>query len=510
MATLEEIRYIANAEVPDKLSYFMGESYFMVEGISPVFWVVTIAILAGIIIKLTIQSRKHFRNLNQNIDFMERFSRSVNGIEIEKVFHDICISAKGEYMAMYTRREGWYGLIFEINIAENEKHVSIPLLIKTHEASSKEEKSGNFFVTTFFENNKSNMIQIYTREKPISVNTDAYRQMQVLCENGVRLHTLLSSELLSERQSRVAEIATKLSSSFLSWQYDRDRFFFFISHIIIKSIRAVEVVIRDEKNNHDYYYGDKGSIGISKEFFIHHSGCKMRVVTVSPLDSKQINIIGEFIDSSYSLFVHEEDNLKRAEEFLQFLIHSNEAMELEFPYFSHHSDLVGIVTLCIAKSLQLDSRTIKSLEIAAKIHDIGMIADVSFSLGKEEKLTVSEMDVIRNHPLYGSIIVEPLNQIYEIGDLIKFHHERYDGQGYPFGLIGDETPVPAQILGFAEHFVGLISDRSYRPGKALVKAAEEVKKMAGQAFHPIIIRAFEQEEQKIFNQLLALSPNLKY
>jgi len=235
----------------------------------------------------------------------------------------------------------------------------------------------------------------------------------------------------------------------------------------------------------------------------------MTVMTAEPLDPDQLNTIGGFVDSSYSLFVHEEDNLKHAEQFLQFLIHSNEAMELEFPYFNHHSDLVGNISGHLARSLQLDDAAVKNLEIAAKLHDIGMIADVSFSLGKQEKLSEGEMDTIRNHPLYGSIIVEPLNQIYPIGDLIKCHHERYDGQGYPLGLFGNEIPLPAQILGFAEQFVGLISDRSYRPGKTFKQAVAEVKKMSGHAFDPIIVRAFEEEEGTIFTDLSRAMPTLK-
>ncbi|MGA9046568.1 HD-GYP domain-containing protein [Sulfuricurvum sp.] len=508
MATLEETRYIANTVIPDAVTSSAGGAGSMLESIPALFWLAVIVALIGFIVKLRLENRKSTQNFHTNVEIIEKFSHAANGTEIEKVFKEICKAAKGEYLAMYTHRDEWYGLTFELNVTEGEKHVCMPLLISTKDIFREGEKSGNFFITSFVENNQSNIVRIYTRDNPLQPDTDLYRQIHVLCENGIKLHGLVSMELSSERQARIAAITTKLSSSFLSWQYDRERFFFFISNIIMKAIRALEVVIHDEKNNHSFHYGKKDSQGVSKEFYIHHSGCRMSVVTSKPLEPGQLNTIGGFVDSSYSLFVQEEDNLKNAEQFLQFLIHSNEAMELEFPYFNHHSDLVGAVALRLAQTLQIESKTVKSIEIAAKIHDIGMIADVSFSLGKEDKLTESEMDTIRNHPLYGSIIVEPLNQIYPIGDLIKYHHERYDGQGYPLGLLGDEIPLAAYILGFAEHFIGLISDRSYRPGKPFGKAADEVKKLSGQAFHPVVIRAFEENENDVFADLSFYKPNL--
>lgn len=510
MATLEETRYIANTVVPDTINTSIGDAGFMMDGVSPLFWLVIIGALIAVVIKLRMQSQTNSKILQKNFEVIEKFARASNGTDIEKVFHDICTTANGEHLAMYTKRDEWYGLAFEVSVNQNKRDAAIPLLINAQEAFGEGEKSGNFFITSFIEKNKSNVIRIFTRDKPISSTTDLYRQTQVLCENGIKLYNLISMEYSSERKARIATITTKLSSSLLSLEYDRERLFFFISHIVMKSVHALEVVIHDEKNNISFNYGEKGSQGISKDFFIHHSsGCHMRIVTAEPLDSVQLNTIGGFIDSSYALFAQEEDKLKHAEEFLSFLIHSNEAMELEFPYFHNHSDLVGIVSNRIATGLHIDNITLKNLEIAAKIHDIGMIADVSFSLGKGDKLSASEMDTIRNHPLYGSIIVEPLNQIYPIGDLIKYHHERYDGQGYPLGLLGDETPLPAQILGFAEHFIGLISDRSYRPGKSFQGARDEMNKMAGHAFNPIVVRAFEQESDRIFNELRIKKPTLK-
>jgi len=508
MATLEETRYIANTVVPENIDAVTSDTGVFMAGISPFFWIVIISLLIAIVIKLSINVKRNSKTLHDTMKIIEKFSNSSNSIEIEKVFEEICRISGGEYLAMYTYRDDWYGLAFEIKINPNEKAVSMPLLINANEVMSTGGKSGNFFITSFIAKDKNSVIKMFTRDQPIQAESEIYRQIQILCMNGIKLHTLISSEHSTERQSRVAQITTKLSSSFLSWQYDRERFFFFISNIIMKSVHSLEVVIHDEKNNLTFNYGKKGAKGVAKEFYIHHSGCRMNIVTATALDPVQLNTIGGFVDSSYSLFVHEEDNLKHAEQFLQFLVHSNDAMELEFPYFAHHSQMVGAVALRLARSLKIDSKTVESIEIAAKIHDIGMIADVSFSLGKEDKLTDSEMDTIRNHPLYGSIIVEPLNQIYQIGDLIKYHHERYDGQGYPLGLLGDEIPLAAQILGFAEHLTGLISDRSYRAGHPFAKAAGEVKKLSGQAFNPIVIRAFEQEENAIFADLRGYNPNL--
>ncbi|MFZ2889572.1 HD-GYP domain-containing protein [Sulfuricurvum sp.] len=508
MASFEESRYIANTAIPEQVESVKEDAGSLMDTVPMLIWLLVIAALVGVIIKFVRQNRKSAENLRKNLEIIEKFSNAESGIEIEKVFQDICQIAGAEHLAMYIKKDEWYRLSFEINTVANAKNSSIPLLLSPSESHKDGLKSGNFFITHFVENKDTAVIRVYTRDHPIQQDSELYNQLQILCANGMRVHTLLSMELTSVRKSHIANITSRLSSSFLSWQYDRERFFFFISHIIMKAAHAEEVLINDEKNFRSYHYGKNNAVGIGKDFYIHHSGCRMTVVTPLPLDTVQLNTIGSFVDSSYSLFVKEEDNLKNAEEYLNFLVHSNEAMELEFPYFKHHSDMVCSVALRLAKSLQIDTKSMKNLEIAAKIHDIGMIADVSFSLGKGEKLTQEELDTIRNHPLYGSIIVEPLNQIFQISDLIKSHHERYDGQGYPLGLLADEIPLPGQILGFAEHFTGLISDRSYRPGQSFNKATEEVKKMSGQAFNPVIVRAFEQESDNIFNDLSSFKPNL--
>lgn len=508
MASFEESRYIANTVIPDQVDSAVGEAGSAADTVPLFVWVVIIAVLGGIIAKIIIQHKKVARILGEHVGLVQKIARAQSGMEIEKVFSEVCAVAGAEHLAMYVKRGEWYGLSFESHTGTNQKNSSIPLLLSPSEAVAEGGKSGNFVITPVVCTDEKSIARFYTRSVSLDKGSELFERVQTLCENGMKIHDLLSSGLSSERQSKIANITSKLSSSFLSWQYDRERLFFFISNIIIKSVSAVEVVITDEKNHLNYHYGKKFSVGTEKEFYIHHSGCKMKVITSSPLESLQINTIGKFVDSSYSLFIHEEENVKYAEQFFEFLIHSNEAMELEFTYFNHHSDMVATVAVELAKSLQMDAFTIQIIEMAAKIHDIGMIADVSFSLDKQDKLTEKELDTIRNHPLYGSIIVEPFNQIYPIGNLIKCHHERYDGQGYPLGLLGDEVPLEAYILGFSEHFVGLISDRSYRQGHPFDKACDEVRKLSGQAFNPIVVLAFEQQAEEIFRELTQYKPNL--
>lgn len=506
MGTFEETRYIANTVIPENVDSAASQAGSAIGGVEWGIWIVMIALLLGVIIFLYRKYGLLQRNMEQYLQIVDEIGSASNSMSVEKVFEDICRMSNSEYLAVYVRRGDWYGLSFEINLTPDKKNTSIPLLLNPAEASLKGSKSGNFTIIPFTDKSKQNLIRFYTRDQ--TFKDDLIRRIDVVFANAIKLHSLLSMEHSNAHQSRIATISTQLSTSFLSLQYDREKLFYFVSNIIMKAVSAQEVVVIDDRAGSTFRYGKYSPNAYSKEFYIHHSGCRMNVMTSVALDSIQMNTIGKFIDSTYSLFVHEEENRKHAEQFLEFLIHSNNAMELEFTYFHHHSEMVECVALEIANRLQLDAETIKNLEIAAKIHDIGMIADMSFSLDKQDKLSTKEMDTIRNHPHYGSIIVEPLNHMYDISELIKLHHERYDGQGYPLGLMGDEIPLTAYILGFAEHFIGLISDRSYRKGKHYDEASKEVKKLSSQAFHPVVIRTFEQAESTIFELLRRFNPEL--
>jgi ribonuclease P protein subunit RPR2 len=124
------------------------------------------------------------------------------------------------------------------------------------------------------------------------------------------------------------------------------------------------------------------------------------------------------------------------------------------------------------------------------LHDIGKVGIPEPILCKEGPLTMDEWDVMRTHPTIGAQIVEPIAFLSEAVDLIRHHHERFDGSGYPDGLEGEKIPLAARIFSVADSFDAMTSDRPYRGALALESALAEIEAGAGTQFDPEVVREF--------------------
>ncbi|HOA98245.1 MAG TPA: HD domain-containing phosphohydrolase, partial [Acetivibrio saccincola] len=130
------------------------------------------------------------------------------------------------------------------------------------------------------------------------------------------------------------------------------------------------------------------------------------------------------------------------------------------------------------------------LKIAALLHDIGKVEVPEEILNKSEPLTGSERSLLRQHPNYSINILEPLADKKSLIDTIKYHHERYDGKGYPHGIKGDEIPLEARILCVADAYDAMLSNRPYRKGMKKEEAIEELLAKSGTQFDPLIVDTF--------------------
>jgi putative nucleotidyltransferase with HDIG domain len=128
--------------------------------------------------------------------------------------------------------------------------------------------------------------------------------------------------------------------------------------------------------------------------------------------------------------------------------------------------------------------------LAAILHDIGKIGTYEAILDKPGELTAEEIKMIRRHPAQGADILSPLRAMREIIPIIKHHHERYDGSGYPDGLAGDEIPFEARILAIADVYAAMRSDRPYRARLTHKAAVKELKGGAGTQFDPMLVDLF--------------------
>ncbi len=159
-------------------------------------------------------------------------------------------------------------------------------------------------------------------------------------------------------------------------------------------------------------------------------------------------------------------------------------------YTSGHSERVAYYSVEIAKALSLSEEDIKDISYMALLHDIGKIGVPDAVLNKPERLTDEEFDTIKKHPGVGYEILKNITTIPNLQEGALYHHERYDGSGYPIGLSGDAIPFKARIIAIADAYDAMTSDRAYR--KALDKDAvlRELQKGRGVQFDPIILDKF--------------------
>lgn len=166
------------------------------------------------------------------------------------------------------------------------------------------------------------------------------------------------------------------------------------------------------------------------------------------------------------------------------------AVDAKDSYTKNHSDRVAVYSKLIGEKMMLPEEQLEILYDGALFHDIGKIGIPDSILQKPGKLTDDEYDDIKNHPSIGAKIIAPAKIFEPIIPIVKHHHERFDGRGYPSGLKGDEIPLLARIVTVADSFDAMTSDRSYRPRFTLVKALDELESGKGNQFDPNIVDIF--------------------
>ncbi|HHX18013.1 MAG TPA: diguanylate cyclase [Clostridium sp.] len=159
-------------------------------------------------------------------------------------------------------------------------------------------------------------------------------------------------------------------------------------------------------------------------------------------------------------------------------------------YTLGHCERVSTYVVMIAEAMELDIKEVCIIQYAALLHDIGKIEIPKFILNKKEPLAKEELDLLRQHPVYSQNILEPLEGMDKLTDYVRYHHERYDGSGYPDGLAGEEISLGARILCVADSFDAMISERPYSKKMTMEQALKELEKNAGTQFDPKIVKIF--------------------
>ena len=167
-----------------------------------------------------------------------------------------------------------------------------------------------------------------------------------------------------------------------------------------------------------------------------------------------------------------------------------QTVEAKDPYTRGHSDRVSEYSVLIGKKLGLDEKTLHILKIGGSFHDIGKIGIPDSILLKESKLSDEEYSQIKNHPMIGVHMLGDAAIFTDILPIVKHHHERYDGRGYPSQLVGDDIPYVARIAAVADTFDAMTSKRSYRDSLPIDVVRAEIERCSGTQFDPNIAKVF--------------------
>ena len=157
---------------------------------------------------------------------------------------------------------------------------------------------------------------------------------------------------------------------------------------------------------------------------------------------------------------------------------------------AHHSLIVNSIALEIGREMKLSETELLHLNWGTLLHDIGKLAINDDVLLKEGQLTEAEYENIKRHPQIGYEILQDAEYLKEAAQIVLYHQERYDGTGYPKGLIGNNIPLLARICTVADAFEAMIADRPYRKGRQWQEAVAEIVKYSGSQFDPAVVAIF--------------------
>ena len=179
------------------------------------------------------------------------------------------------------------------------------------------------------------------------------------------------------------------------------------------------------------------------------------------------------------------------------------AVEARDAYTGKHAERVAAYGLEIARQFLSELVLTPELEFGFLLHDVGKVAIPDAILYKPGPLDPAERALMSRHPVIGAEIVQGIEFLAEAADVVRFHHERWDGAGYPEGLAGEDIPLAARVFAVADVLDALTTDRPYRPATSLRYARAMINAESGQHFDPRVIEAFNTIKDQIFKRIAA-------
>lgn len=184
------------------------------------------------------------------------------------------------------------------------------------------------------------------------------------------------------------------------------------------------------------------------------------------------------------------------------LLHMVQAVDLRAPYAMGHFQTVSRYAVLIAQEIGLPSPMVETMRKAGLLHDIGKFWIPEEILTKPGRLTPEEYVLVQQHAVIGANVLDGFPSLAEVAPMIRHHHERFDGKGYPSGLAGEAIPLGARILCVADTIEAMASDRPYKKGYPLPKILAILQEEVGAQFDPEVVAAFMRGIGKVGTDMI--------
>ena len=233
------------------------------------------------------------------------------------------------------------------------------------------------------------------------------------------------------------------------------------------------------------------------------------------LDNEITSLETQLLDAAADFLGVFHENVFRFEEqqemFLGTLRALSASIDAKHRYTRGHSDRVAFLGAKLAEAIGMNTENVERVRIAGLVHDVGKIGVPEAVLTKKGRLTPEEFEQIKQHPVIGYEILKDIPPMYDILPGVLYHHERWDGKGYPEGLSGEDIPLFGRLLAVADTFDAMKSTRSYRSAMPKDQVLEEIRRCAGTQFDPALASAFVKldlsEYEKIVTKQAAEDPS---
>ncbi|MBN1492930.1 MAG: response regulator [Candidatus Omnitrophica bacterium] len=230
----------------------------------------------------------------------------------------------------------------------------------------------------------------------------------------------------------------------------------------------------------------------SKPYDLKEIKKSIRYLIAESIVEKKKAKLSEQVNQQIEFFKHQVEDTN--EKYRQLVYSSLEALmnslEIKDEYTKDHSKRVSQYSGMFGQYLKLDDTEIYNLKLAGIFHDIGKIGISESILKKKDKLTAEEYEVIKTHPLISEYILQPLNVFSSVLEIIRSHHERFDGLGYPSGVVGEDIPFGARVMSIVDAYDAMSTVRPYRGSYGLKTIIDELERVKGTQFDARLVDEF--------------------